>query len=111
MTNKELLNYIDQNDLNREIFKKIDKLQKEILTHNKITFEDQIMMIGSCAMLNNKYEELDEKGKEEFDKEFNPIFDDNWGKWYQKNQAQLQANIKDSIKKVFENVITKAFEN
>lgn len=110
MTNKELLNCINRDDLNRHFLNQLDELQKKILTHKEITFEDQVMMMGTVAMLNENYHNLSEQGKKKFDEEFDPIFDENWNKWYEKNQLHLSSPIEEKLLKSLEKAVKKMLE-
>ena len=111
MTNKELLNCINRDDLNRHFLNQLDELQKKILTHKEITFEDQVMMMGTVAMLNENYHNLSEQGKKKFDEEFDPIFDENWNKWYEKNQLHLSSPIEEKLLKSLEKAVKKMLED
>lgn len=100
MTNNDLLNLLNPREIEEETLKKISEIQERIIAkdNNDISFDDQLIMMGSAVQLNAILtpETFTDEELKKYDEQFQEI----WERWYRKNQDIAKMELSESLSNV-----------
>lgn len=87
MTNKELYELVDRDTVHKELFKRLAKLQSDVLLDDKLSLKNQCLMAGINFMVNQILKEAKE---EDYEKELK-VIEYNHEQFYKLNQKHLKS--------------------
>lgn len=87
MSNKELYESVDRDTVHKELFKRLGKLQSDVLLDDKLSLKNQCLMAGINYMVNQTLKEAKE---EDYEKELK-VIEYNHEQFYKLNQRHLNS--------------------